>query len=287
MRSFTIGDLALITSNQPVNNILLQTPIEGLDSPEVRSNYTPKPGEDGGRMSSLLYDKRPISLKGTVWGNNATEFEAARKAIFRACAINRDSNGYPQATRIAYTTMAGNAYFVDGFFDRPIIDYDDTPNVAEFFVNMTAVDPFIYGATQVSSGLITRPSGGGFVLPVVLPIVSAGSTGGRVNLINDGDAYSLPMIELIGPLTNPYILNQTTGKSMQLNYTIPAGSTVTIDMAQKIILLNGNSPLISAKESASDWWGLRPDSNLITFNTGSTSDTGTMEITFYPAWIGT
>lgn len=286
MLSFSIGSLALITGGVPSANYILQTPITGLDAPDYRTGYFSKPGEDGGKVSSAFYDKRPVTLTGVILSQTAANFESARQALSTACAIQKDSNGVALPTRITYTTLAGNSYFFDANIDRPIFDYTQ-PNYTRFMISMTVANPFIYGATQVASGAIVRPSGGGFILPVILPIVSSGQTGGTATLTNGGNAKSMPLITLTGSLTSPYILNQANNKIMQLNYTIPAGSSVVIDMAIKTIMLNGTTPLLSAKDSTAEWWGIEPGSNTITFNSGSSGDTGNMMITFYPAWLGT
>lgn len=286
MRSFNIGSLALLTNNVSAPNYILQTPIAGLDSPSYRTNYFSKPGEDGGKVSSLFYDQRPVSLTGVVYANDAQTYETARQALATACAINKNAAGDPVPTLITYTTLAGNSYFFNAYIDRPIFDYTQ-PNSTNFLITMTVADPFIYGATQVQSGAILAPSGGGFILPVILPIVSTPTTGGTATLTNNGNAKSNPLLTLNGPLTNPFIYNQAIGKSMQLNTTIAGGSSVVIDMANKTIMLNGTTPLLTAKDSLSEWWAMVPGSNPITFNTSSTADTGNLMITFYPAWLGT
>lgn len=286
MRSFAIGSLSLLANNVSAPNFILQIPISGLDAPSYRTNYFSKPGEDGGKVSSLFYDQRPVSLTGAVYANDPAAFETARQALQTACAINKNAAGDPIPTLITYTTLAGNSYFFYAYIDKPIMDYTQ-PNMCNFLITMTVADPFIYGATQVQSGAILTPSGGGFILPVILPIVSTPTSGGTATLTNGGNARSFPTITLTGPLTNPFIYNQAIGKSMQLNTTIPGGSTVVIDMANKTIMLNGNTPLLSTKDSLSEWWAMVPGPNPITFNTSSTSDTGNLMINFYPAWLGT
>lgn len=284
MRNFSIGTLNLITNNVANPNFILQTPITGLDFPEIRTNYYSRPGQDGGSVSSMFYDKRTITLTGIVYASDPATYENSRKALAAACAITKDSNGYPTPTRISFTTLANTSLFFDAYINRPIYDYKD-PNYSTFMVTMTVPNSFLLGASQVVSSAITRATGGGFILPVILPITSSAGTGGSTIVTNAGTAATYPTITLTGPLTNPYIQNSTVGKFMQLNYTIPSGQSVVIDMYNKTITLNGSS-LLSSKTAGSDWWSILPGANTITLTTGSTADTGNAVVAFYSSYLG-
>ena len=280
----TLGSNLKIHDSTNAVDFWAQTPVDGFDAPDYRIISYDKPGEDGMAISSMFYSGRPISIHGVIKGSNPTAFEANRKLLSTACAISRDVNGYPLPKRVSVTTLAGNTFFFDAYFSKPIFAYDQV-NWSKYLLQLTAIDPFLYGS-QVSSGAIVRASGGGFILPVILPIVSSSATGGTATLVNSGNGNSWPIITLTGPLTNPYINNSTIGKFMQLTYTLPLGSTITIDMAKKSILLNGSSNLISAKTTDSTWWPVVAGNNNITFSTGSSADTGNMQITFYNSYVG-
>lgn len=48
-------------------------------------------------------------------------------------------------------------------------------------------------------------------------------------------------ITITGPITGPTVTNSTTGKSIQLSYTVSAGETVTIDIQPDIVTVENNS----------------------------------------------
>lgn len=288
MRSMFIDTLVSnlqIHSNQGDTDIWLQIPVDGLEAPEYRTNIYERPGEDGGIVSSMFYATRPVTLRGMIKGASPAIYEANRQKFAAATAIQRDSSGYPVAKRIQFTTLAGNVYFFDAYFERPIYAQENVNNT-HFLLNMKVPNPQIFGATVVDSGAVARASGGGFILPVILPIVSTGQTGGSVLMVNAGNANSYPILKLTGPLTNPFIQNTAVNKTMQLNYTIPAGSVVTIDMLNKTIMLNGTSSILSVKTSDSEWWGIVPGNNNINFATNTSADTGNLDITFFNAYLG-
>lgn len=284
MRSLTVGSLQLMGTG--VTAYTVQTPIQGLDAPDYRTNTYDKPGEDGAVMSSLFYGGRTITLQGTITGQASTDYETNRAALASACAVQRDANGVPIPIVIAFTTLAGNSYFCNAYPNKPLFDYEYA-TYGHFQVSFYVPSGVLYGAAQINSGSITVPTGGGFILPVVLPIVSSGTVGGAVTLSNPGNVASYPILTLTGPLTNPYISNSATSLFVQLTYSLASGNTVTVDMANKTIMLNGSSSILSVKTTDSNWWNLPPNtSSTINLSTSSSSDTGTVVVTFYPAYIG-
>jgi len=262
----------------------LQTPISGLDSPDDRMNIYDKPGEDGAVVSSSFYSSRPVSLQGVIKGANAATFEANRKAFIAACAQQKDSDGYPTPIRFTFTTLGGSTYFFDGYCHKPVMDYSEI-NFCKYHIEVVCADPYIYGNT-LNTTTINRAIGGGAIVPFVVPVTLAPGSGGTGTVVNNGNGVSYPVLTLTGPLTSPYIANTTVGKVMQLNYTIPLGSYVTIDMGAKTILLNGTSSILSTKTSDSEWWGLVPGANALQLSTSSTADTGNLAVSSNDAYLG-
>jgi hypothetical protein len=284
MQEFAIGSLSLITGSNAVAGFILQTPIEGLDSPAHRTNAYARAGQDGQTVSGQFYDGRIVKLVGKIDGTTVGEFETNRKALIAATAINRDSNNYPVPIRVSFTSMAGQAYYVDVYFDKPIMDLEN-PISGDFMVIGVCADPFIYATTGVTSGAISPPSGGGYEVPMIVPYISAAATGGSVTLNNAGSEKAWPIITLTGPLTTPVVTNATTGVYLQLSYTIATGDEVIIDMYNHTITLDGGS-LISTKTSASDWWSIATGNNTISLTTTSSGDTGSMVVAFNTPYIG-
>lgn len=285
MQAFTVGSLALISGGLPTPGFTLMQPVEGLEGPPHRTNSFSRPGRHGAMVTSQFYDGRLITLQGTISGVDYATYLANRQAFIAATNIDLDGNNYPVPTRISYTMLDGTSYFVDVFFDKPMMELT-APTRCDFQVTAIAPNPMIFGAIQVVSSAISRPSGGGYVVPMVVPYISAASTGGSVTLNNAGSETAWPIITLTGPLATPVLTNTTTGAVLQLSYTIATGDVVIIDMDNHTITLNGAS-LISTKTSTSDWWGLVPGNNTITLTTTASADTGTAVVKYYPPYVGT
>lgn len=274
--------------NSPTDSLqlgyLLATPIEGLDTPPIRMSSYNRVGENGLVIPSAFYDGRVITIPGTIYANNPTDYLQRRKDLSYVCRILKDANGYPVSQKFRFTTCDDEEYF---FYGRPKVTFAITANkMVRFLLTITCPDPFIYQAEAQSSGSISVPIPGGALYPATYPLTYAPSSGGSGSLTIDGNEATYPILTLTGIVTDPYIVNQATGEFMQLDVTTAeAGDVIVINMAEKTITLNGTS-ILSAKIGDSTWWSLVPGLNNIQFSTSSTSDTGSLSIAWFNALLG-
>ncbi len=259
--------------------------IEGLDAPEFRVSASEKPGEDGGIVTSAFYNSRLVTLTGIVSGASPAAYEQARRALAFVCRVRRDNTGFPVAVPVELETTGGETYTMDAFVKSFRIT-STQQTFGKFLIVLLVPSPYLYGAELLSSGQISGPIGGGATWPVTWPMVFEVSSGGTVSIYQQGNADSHPLITFRDALTNPRIYSQERGKFMQLNTVMSTGDTVVIDMADKTIVKNGTSSLLTAKTSDSDWFSLVSGYNTLQFTTSSTSDTGTVEVTAKPAYLG-
>lgn len=285
MINFQIDTLPIITNSQPNTGYLLQTPIKGLESPKYRTDSSDRPGIDGSRVTGQFYGSRIIDLTGLVYDqSSASNFEILRQKLGTAVSIKKNIYGEPIPTKVTLTTLGGNNYFFNAFFEEPEMPLE-TINASTFQLVCEVPDAYIFSTTLIDTGTVMPPSTGGYVVPMVLPYVSAGSVGGSVTVNNPGQVDVYPIVNLTGPLTNPIMYNQTTGAYIQLNYTLPAGNTIRIDMANQLVTLNNSSSAINTKSLASSWWQMVKGVNVISLQTSNSSDTGYASAQFYPGYL--
>lgn len=105
-------------------------------------------------------------------------------------------------------------------------------------LRFTAFDPVIYDPTEVTVTVETTVAEE-LVFPITFDV--PGVVGARVafgredinitqNVNYVGTWLSYPIIEITGPLDNPRVDNLTTGEFVELDFNVPAGRVVTIDM---------------------------------------------------------
>ncbi len=282
MKSIYLDSL-LIHTNTGLATYVVKAPIEGLEYPEIRLSKYSRVGEYGSIIPNTLYDGRHITLQGYVLANSSGGYQAARRVLEAALAISKDSSNKVQPRTLKMTTMDDLALQCDVHvrnFQMKIMNMIG----GEFFLDLYSPDYQLY-SQSLSSASLTRTVGGGFTLPVILPIVFTASTGGTATATNNGTAESFPTVTISGPMTNPVISNSTLNRYIQLSLTINTGEQVTIDMKNKTIVKDGQS-VIQNKVAGSQFWWLNPGANTLRVQSSSGSDTGTVQVSFRHAYLG-
>jgi len=261
------------------------TATDGLDMPSMRVPTYDKPGEFGAFVSNQLYGRRLVTFEGEVFGSSLTDFQSKRRALENAIQIVKDSNSIPVAKTLKFTTMDDLALQASCYMQKFVMKIDIGMWSAKYMMELICPD-FGLESQNLSTIVITTPGGGGAVYPVIYPVIYAAGSGGLATVVNNGNTNAYPIITLNGLLTNPVILNVTTGRYISLGITIGASDTpVVIDMKNKTIL-QGSTPVIGDKNFGSDWWWLASGSNLIQVTTGNISDTGNVSISYRDTYIG-
>lgn len=99
-----------------------------------------------------------------------------------------------------------------------------TRQVIKFY----AADPFWYAPSQTE--LTAQQNFAPVNFFPVLPITLASdSMETSASLENDGDIPAYPVITILGPASNVVMTNTTTGKLIEIDTSIAAGETITID----------------------------------------------------------
>lgn len=151
-------------------------------------------------------------------------------------------------------------------------------------LELFATDPRLYSATEQTKNTSVQQVGAGMSFPETFPLVfgSLGSSG-TITCRNDGNFDSPPVFTITGSATQPRIENLTTGKTMEFTGTVGSAETLTVDVDERSILLNG-TPAFPLLASGSEWIDLIPGPNIIRFRTfaGLTAD---LSVTWRSAWL--
>ena len=266
--------------------IYISDNIDGLDTPEFFEDTEALTGQYGDAIYNNLYRGRNIVIRGHISKNDSSLYEGLRKTLVSLAAINKDSSGQIIYKRLTIETTGGSTYFTEGTvrLQMPWVAHTHAP----YMLFLHCPDPILYGDYH-TSGLVTRPAGGGVMIPAMVPFTLSGGGGGSAILVNGGNGPTWPILVLRGPLTSPRIYSQTLDRAFKLNYTLGVNDEVRINTSPfyETVLRNQTDNFITyVDDNDRDMFQLEPGNNIITFSTNDPADTGSLEVLYYDGFIG-
>ena len=271
--------------NNPDKRVYLDEPIEGLDTPDVRTSRGSNTGQSGGYIGAQFYGPRAVTIPGRVFSSDITEALQKRREIQAALPI------HPAVIVVRVEDDDGRSYV----FDTYLIDFKMPITrgrmKSTFKIELEAPDPVIYDDTAGSAltASITQVIPGGVQFTDISPqfdsfYFSEGSD--FVTVSNPSELTSNPVITITGAINNPVLTNRTTGESFRLaGYSVGTDAVTIIDMANRTVTLNGGNAFGYAPTDV-DWWGLVPGDNRIEFTSGGGTDTTPGTLTWRPGYRG-
>lgn len=272
VRALTIGDGTVYKFTRYPAAVLDTAPVRELDEPRPRDDGAIA-GDDFTGARPIVFELETIGPAATVEqriSDLAAAFAPAASDLWIDVRIAGSPSEYSfrGRTRGISTVWANEAADVGIVYARCVF---------------VATDPVRYAAVESSVTLDLAPSGAGLTYPVEYPIVYAGGGGsGSASAANAGSAAVHWQATLTGPLTNPRLVLDGSGKFVRLLATIAAGETVLLDSRSGSILLDGTTPRPSWFAPGSRWFRLEPGTNGLTFTADAGS--GTAQVTWRSGW---
>lgn len=126
--------------------------------------------------------------------------------------------------------------------------------------------------------------------PITFPYVIVSGFGTVANVTNAGTWDSAPSIVIAGPIVSPTLRNLTTNEQLVLNYTVPAGRSVTYDLTygNKTVFQDDGVNLIGYVSTDSDLgtFHLKPGTNSIQVSGSGTTVASSITLQWYDRYIG-
>jgi hypothetical protein len=255
------------------------TDVIGLDNAPYRETERDHEGTDGGFMDAEFEKGRPVILKGTIYANSSS---------MESYLDSLKANWAPSRTPIPlYFKAPGVDERV--LFVKPLgCRYDWSTlrrtGQAEVQFKCFAEDSIIYTAALQEYTINYGGDAGtgfGFNLgfdfsfgPVVPP------TGLNIPV---GGTRPTPAIFIItGPIVSPVITNDTLGISLAFNITLSASDTLTIDLANRTVVLNDS---LNRRNTLlqPNWFFLQQGGNFIRFGGGAGTGSS-LTVQYRDAW---
>jgi hypothetical protein len=267
--------------------------MEGFDQPDIRNGDLPR-ARDRGEQGGLDFEGgRDIILTGRVLPDS-TSLQHATSAL----AGVHGAQQAEQPLWFQFPNLPILASMVKPRKGTAPFDVQNAGNLTTKVLGYHATDPRLYSAPSQST--IGSPSPiVGVTFNIAFNVAfGGGSSVSVLTITNAGNVETRPILVLTGPLTNPTVVNETTGWSLTFNnpasgsFTLNAGDTLTIDTDTRSVLYVASGTTAGANRS--NWivpgsiWpndvapidGLSPGANQIEFSSSGSSDAGSLAVNY-------
>lgn len=224
-------------------------------SSAVRESRSSRPSIHGVRINPAFKDGGVCAVTLRVdplKAANDAAIEAARTELVAASNAMLDSDGV-----LAWTNRGSvTPIKLSGLRTQTDVAFQVVGHQWQVLLLLESPKPFAEDATAtvVDSAALTA-GGGGFVVPLTIPFALTASSGGDLSVTHAGDfRYAYPVLRVYGPVTNPSVINQTTGKRLVFDGSIAEGDYWEIDLHARRVRLNGVTTVRALRASQSTWW---------------------------------
>ena len=156
-----------------------------------------------------------------------------------------------------------------------------------FQITLESPDPYALSSSEQSVVITPGAAAGelGVADPETDPETSALNVTAQQSVFNAGDAPTWPRFRVTGPITNPVLLNNTTGQQIVLNYALAAGEYLDVYPQRGKVLAGGTADRYSAYQfSTSAWWQLGAGMNDVRLLAATYSAGASLLVAWRNAW---
>jgi hypothetical protein len=220
------GVIATFNNSSDANYVGVITELDGLDSSGVRENGDSLVEQDGGWHGNFWYDRRPITLSGTVYGHASATARAAKIDLLRQA-----SNALRSDAVLSWTPSATGSVAMQTWVRRQQPLKISGGWNKDFQLLLVSQYAQLFSSTLYSA------------------------TPGPASCENHGDYASAPLITIAGPSTNPVtVTNTTTGLLVKYLNTIASGHSVVIDVLNHVATLDGTTDVSGSLDFVNSTW---------------------------------
>ena len=193
---------------------------EGFGEVGANVQLQKAPFQDGSTHIETQLEERHPYLEFVIVANDWNTLSMYRQTVSQV--FNPKINGrfevsYDNKTFILYSIPESVPYFGDE---------DKIGRTQIVSINLLCPDPYWRDPRVISRAL--RAYQGRFTLPTTFP-VELGIEGDTTILTNEGDTPAPITIDIQGPVTNPQVINKTTGKFIRVNLSLSENEVLHID----------------------------------------------------------
>lgn len=235
--------------------------VTGLSNAPFRTTENNREGQDGGFVDAEFEQMRTIVLEGMVYANVNTV-----AAYLQSLKKNFGPNKTVQPFYFKEPGLNDRVVFAKSYG----VNYDWTTalrtGTTPVQFQLIAEDPSIYDAEPTTATIgLSIPAGGRGYNRAYNYAYGAASLGGMANVFNGGDKDATATIKIFGPVTDPGVYHDVTGRVLQFQMVLLTGQFLTINLRNRTVYLNDSASRRNALTNYSRWFLLSPGSNSLRF----------------------
>lgn len=249
--------------------------LEGWDGLPTVGNITQQSADHGGWPTPQFYGPRTMTLTVLAQAPSQAARDLARSKFQRAIPVN-------DFAKFTYNEPVPKQCMVRRSAALP--ETCQTLSEVQFAAAIVAADPRKYKSveyTLTAAALDTPTSGWTFPATLPLAVPDGLLNTNSVNLPNDGDFETRPVVTIHGPVTGPSITSAITGQTISFNsMTLSAADKLEVDLYNRVARKNGS---IALADISSAWWVIPPGGTDFIFG-GSFTGAAYATVKYRAAW---
>lgn len=254
--------------------------LTGFDFPQVRVGVIDRGNYHGARFSNAYYGRRVMSIDGEIIGATPADYEEKRRAMEEAVNLADGLKQFNITTKGGLMLKAD--VVVNSQFEAP---YSAGQAIrGEFRMELVAPYPFLESLDENEEEILILNSGGGEI-PMAIPFSLALGAEVSEPIENLGNGKAFPTVRIYGTIDTPSLINQTTGKTLAVDYDLASDSDyVDLDFYNRTALLNGTTNIM--QYVSGEWWTLEPGENSIKLTGASAGSAAKAVFSWRHAYLG-
>jgi hypothetical protein len=253
-----VGDLITGDGQLEFNDYLLgddvttfMTSLTGWeDLPPIDSSNTLRPASHGAWAGKKLAGQRIVTWSGKFSTEDFTTWRETLDALKRAFTIPSSD----EELTIVVQTRGDIKVAFGSVAARAIpMDYAYSYYGANVSIQFECSDPRLYSLGE-NSVFISMPSDteDGLDYPLVYPLdYGVAVITSSLIVTNDGDVSTPVILNFSGPVTNPVLVNTTTGQELGFDIVLTADDILTVNTRTGTVLLGGADRLYTRQLTSS------------------------------------
>lgn len=251
----------------------------------TRNFQTPRQDFHGSISSPTFMEGRLIPISGEIFDVSKTNRGTIRNIVDDLFKVENFPGLDEEFKDLQFTDDDGTDWFIRAkVHTMPEYENERGGPIITFFTQLFAEDPLIRSAVlQDESGIYGLY--GGVELPTVLPIALDGNLN-SFTATNSGNFAATAVVTITGDITNPKIINFTTGRYFEIIADMNAGDELIIDSEARTAELNGINVLADRAEG-SNWMFINPGANTVMLTGGDFDANDQGKATIKVEWYNT